>query len=72
MHSKFHEVLLCVIRMAAHYLKPKDPNFPNVHPRIVSVKGASPHLKDCTGALDSTHIRASIQLIRKLSTLEEQ
>lgn len=33
-HRKFHEVLNCVVRMSSHYLKPKDPNFRTLHPRI--------------------------------------
>ena len=59
-HRKFHEVLLCVIRMSAHYLKPKDPNFRLVHPRIKNDRRAFPHLKNCIGAIDGTHIRAVI------------
>ena len=45
--------------MAADYLKPKDPNF-SVHPKIWKDRRAYPHLKDCIGALDGTHVRASI------------
>ena len=59
-HRKFHEVLLCVIRMSSHYLKPKDPNFRLVHPRIKNDRRAFPHLKNCIGAIDGTHIRAVI------------
>ena len=57
---KFSEVLVCVVKMATHYLKPKDPNFRVVHKRIIGDRRAYPHLKDCIGALDGTHIRASI------------
>jgi hypothetical protein len=46
--------------MAAHYLKPKDPNFRTVHTRIKNDRRAFPHLKDCIGAIDGTHIRAVI------------
>ena len=59
-HRKFHEVLLCVVKMSAHYLKLKYPNFRNVHPRIRNDIRVYPHLKDCIGAIDGTHIRASI------------
>uniref|UniRef100_M8CUY8 Myb/SANT-like domain-containing protein n=1 Tax=Aegilops tauschii TaxID=37682 RepID=M8CUY8_AEGTA len=59
-HRKFHEVLHCVVRMSCHYLKPKDPNFHIVHQRILGDKRAYPHMKDCIGAIDGTHIRASI------------
>ena len=54
------EVLVCVVKMATHFLKPKDPNFRSVHKRIRGDRRAYPHLKDCIGALDGTHIRASI------------
>ncbi|KAM3193779.1 hypothetical protein ACQJBY_070420 [Aegilops geniculata] len=59
-HRKFHEVLHCVVRMSCHYLKPKDPNFHTVHQRILGDKRAYPHMKDCIGAIDGTHIRALI------------
>jgi hypothetical protein len=45
--------------MAAHYLKPKDPNFQTLHPTIRNDRRAYPHFKDCIGALDGTHARAS-------------
>jgi hypothetical protein len=57
---KFGEVLACVVKMATHYLKPKDPTFRAVHKWIRSDRRAYPHLKDCIGVLDGTHIRASI------------
>ena len=56
-HRKFHEVLLCVVKMSADYIKPKDPDFRMVHPRIRNDKRAYPHLKDCIGAIDGTDIR---------------
>ncbi|KAM0857444.1 hypothetical protein ACQ4PT_048436 [Festuca glaucescens] len=46
--------------MASHYMKPKDPNFRTVHPRIKNDRRAFPHLKDCIGAIDRTHIWAVI------------
>ncbi|KAM3311200.1 hypothetical protein ACQJBY_031707 [Aegilops geniculata] len=59
-HRKFHEVLHCVIKMSSHYIRPQDPNFHIVHDRIKRDKRAFPHIKDCIGAIDGTHIRASI------------
>lgn len=41
-HRKFHEVLHCVVNMSAHYIKPNDPNFRNVHPRIRNDRRALP------------------------------
>ena len=57
---KFDEVLHCVVKMATIYLKHKDPNFRNVHKRFRFDRRAYPHLKNCIGAIDGTHIRASI------------
>ena len=57
---KFHEVLDCVVAMAEHYLRPTDPNFQRVHKRIRNDKKPYPHFKDCTGALDGTHIRVTL------------
>ncbi|XP_021311570.1 uncharacterized protein LOC110433541 [Sorghum bicolor] len=57
---KFHEVLDCVIAMAKDYIRPLDPNFRSVHKRIRNDKRAWPHLKDCIGALDGTHILVSL------------
>jgi len=57
---KFHEVLDCVIAMAKDYIRPLDPNFRSAHKRIRNDKRAWPHLKDCIGALDGTHILVSL------------
>jgi hypothetical protein len=53
-HRKFHEVLLCVVKMASHYMNPKGPNFRTVHPSIKNYRRAFPHLKYCIGAIDGT------------------
>ena len=65
-HRKFHEVLACVVKMSAHYIKPKDPNFHIVHPRIKNDRRAFPHLKDCIGAIDGTHIRVVIPVHKQV------
>ena len=52
--------------MPARYLKPVDHNFSNLHPRIAEDRRAFPHLKDWIGALDDTHIRASIPADMKI------
>jgi hypothetical protein len=65
-HRKFHEVLHCVVLMSAHYIKPKDPNFRTIHDRIKNDRRAYPHLKDCIGAIDGTHIRAVIPVDKQV------
>lgn len=59
---KFQEVLQCVVAMSVDYVKLKDPNFSTIHSRIRDDRRAWPHLKDCIGALDGTHIRATLPL----------
>ena len=63
---KFHDVLNCIVKMSSHYIKPKDPNFRQVHPRIRNDRRAYPHLKDCIGAIDGTHIRAVIPVDKQV------
>ena len=46
--------------MVEHYLRPTNPNFSTVHERIRIDKRAYPHIKDCIGALDGTHIHVSL------------
>jgi hypothetical protein len=70
-HRKFNEVLICVVKMASQYMKPKDPIFRTVHPRIKNDRRAFPHLKDCIGAIDGTHIRLLFLRMIKLDTIEE-
>ncbi|WVZ90386.1 hypothetical protein U9M48_036693 [Paspalum notatum var. saurae] len=57
---KFDEVLNTVIEMGKDFIRPKNPNFPNVHRRIRDDRRAYPHFKDCIGALDGTHIRVCL------------
>jgi hypothetical protein len=54
-NKKFHEVLECVYRMAGDYIRPKDPNFTQVHPKLRGRK-FWPHFKNAIGAIDGTHI----------------
>jgi hypothetical protein len=52
---KFEEVLHCVYKMSAHIIKPKDPEFSTVHPRVQAPQ-FSPHFDKCIGAIDGTHV----------------
>lgn len=64
-HHKFYEVLICVIKMTTHYLKPKDLNFHNVHPRIRNNRSEFSHLKNCMGAPDGLTLGHQLLLIRR-------
>lgn len=55
------EVLASVTRMAAVIIKPKDPQFTTVHPRLQEPR-FWPHFKDCIGAIDGSHIPVTVPL----------
>ncbi|WVZ67800.1 hypothetical protein U9M48_016830 [Paspalum notatum var. saurae] len=52
---KFDKVLHCIYKLSADIVKPKDPNFKEVHPRLKSYR-FSPYFDNCIGAIDGTHI----------------
>ena len=52
---KFTEVLECLDRMGHDYIKPRDPTFTVVHPRLQKPR-FYPHFKKAIGAIDGTHI----------------
>jgi hypothetical protein len=57
---KFSEVLESLMVMAKHFIVLKDANFHTTHKRITDDKRAYPHLKNCIGALDETHVRVAL------------
>nr|XP_045090935.1 protein ALP1-like isoform X3 [Aegilops tauschii subsp. strangulata] len=54
-HRKFNHVLHCVNSLGGDIIKPRDPTFADVHPKIRD-KRFWPHFKGCIGAIDGTHI----------------
>jgi hypothetical protein len=62
--SQFTEVLESVNRLAAHNIKPKDPSFAVVHPKIRDHR-SWPHFKNCIGAIDGTHISITVPLSKQ-------
>jgi hypothetical protein len=56
---KFSEVLHSVTLLAADIIKPKDPLFRTVHPRLEEAR-FWPHFKDCIGAIDGSHIPVTV------------
>ncbi|KAM3192559.1 hypothetical protein ACQJBY_069652 [Aegilops geniculata] len=54
-HRKFNHVLHCVNSLGGDIIKPIDPTFTDVHPKIRD-KRFWPHFKGCIGAIDGTHI----------------
>ncbi|RLN41575.1 hypothetical protein C2845_PM01G33420 [Panicum miliaceum] len=54
-HNMFYKVLKCVVTLAADIIKPKDPQFTTMHPRL-NHRRFYPFFKHCIGAIDGTHI----------------
>ncbi|CAO2207659.1 unnamed protein product [Urochloa humidicola] len=52
---KFEEVLESVYKLSGDVVKPRDPHYRTVHPRLQSPR-FSPHFDNCIGAMDGTHI----------------
>ncbi|KAL4586007.1 hypothetical protein LXL04_010637 [Taraxacum kok-saghyz] len=60
-HRHFHLVLGAVLRMSADTIKPVD-NYNDVVPDyILNNRRYYPMFKDCIGAIDGTHVRASVR-----------
>ena len=49
------KVLKSVLRLAANIIKPEDPEFSIVHPRLRS-RRFYPYFSNCIGAIDGTHV----------------
>ena len=56
---KFSEVLRCICRLAVHIIRPKDPQFRTIHPKLQEAR-FWPHFNDCIGAIDGTHIPVTV------------
>jgi hypothetical protein len=51
-------VLDCVFKLGEHIIKPKDPHFTQIHPRMEDIR-FSPYFNCCIGAIDNPHISRS-------------
>lgn len=52
---KFEKVLNCLNKLAVDNIRPLDPEFTTIHPRLQS-RRFSPYFDNCIGAIDGTHI----------------
>jgi len=52
---KFDKVLTCLNKLAADIIRPRDPEFKSVHPRLQAAR-FSPYFDNCIGAIDGTHV----------------
>lgn len=56
---KFEEVLQSVYLLSKDLVKPRDPHFTTIHPRLLGDR-FQPHFNNCIGAIDGTHIRVVV------------
>jgi hypothetical protein len=54
-HNLFYKVLNCMVDLSADIIKPRDPDFTTMHPRLQNSR-FYPEFKGCIGAIDGTHI----------------
>ena len=54
-HSTFKKVLKSLVKLAANIIKPEDPEFRTIHPRLRNQR-FRPFFNKCIGAIDGTHI----------------
>jgi hypothetical protein len=52
---KFTEVLECVFKLGEHIIKPRDPQFIQIHPRLEDNR-FSPYFNGSIGAIDGTYV----------------
>jgi hypothetical protein len=54
-HTKFHEVLNCLRKLAKDNIKPRDPTFSTEHDKIKEDR-FWPYFKGAIGAIDGSHV----------------
>jgi hypothetical protein len=58
---KFNEVLDTITLLVAQVIKPKEPQFKTMHPRLQQAR-FWPYFKDCIGVIDGSHISITVPL----------
>jgi len=53
--NMLNKVLKCMVKLAADIIKPLDPQFRTMHPRLRNPR-FYPYFKDCIGGIDGTHV----------------
>ena len=64
----FDAVLTCVLRLAPDIIKPKDPEFSEVHPNLEN-PDFWPHFNNCIGAIDGTHVKVVVPKSKRIQYL---
>jgi hypothetical protein len=55
----FDKVLTIVVKLVVDIIKPSDPEFRELHPRLRNAR-FYPYFNDCSGAMDGTHIECIV------------
>ncbi|XP_022030420.2 uncharacterized protein LOC110931331 [Helianthus annuus] len=69
-HRHFYRVLAAVLRMSADIIKPAANYNDDVPAHILNNPPYYPMFKNCIGAIDGTHVRASAQLNEQSKSLD--
>jgi len=64
----FNSVLTSIIRLAHYIIKPRDPEFTEVHPMLEN-PNFWPHFKNCIGAIDGTHVKLVVGKSKRIQYL---
>jgi len=64
----FNSVLTSILRLAHHMIKPRDPDFTEVHPTLDN-PNFWPHFKNCIGAIDGTHVKLVVGKSKRIQYL---
>jgi hypothetical protein len=62
-------VLECLFNLGEHIIKPKDPQFIQIHPRLEDNR-FSPYFNGCIGAIDDTHVPVIVPSTETVSHLD--
>ncbi|XP_071700423.1 uncharacterized protein [Rutidosis leptorrhynchoides] len=60
-HRHFHKILKAVLKLSGDIIKPNTCYNEEVPPQILNDSRYYPMFKDCIGAIDGTHVRASVR-----------
>ncbi|GJW27733.1 putative nuclease HARBI1 isoform X1, partial [Tanacetum coccineum] len=60
-HRHFHKVLKAVLKLSGDIIKPNTNYNEEVPPQILNNSRYYPMFKNCIGAIDGTHVRASVR-----------
>ena len=64
----FNKVLRCLLRLAPNIIRPRDPEFSELHPNLEN-PDFWPYFNDCIGAIDGTHVKLVVPKTKRIQSL---